>query len=78
MILIFVEANDPLHNELAKETNRMTTPYLYIDGKFIGAESDLDMLLNTRKLYDILNKASIKYELPVVVDQSEGKKVETA
>jgi glutaredoxin-related protein len=60
---------------LAKDTNRLTTPYLYIDGKFVGAESDLDTLLNTRKLYDILNKANVKYELPV---QGEQQKIETA
>jgi glutaredoxin 3 len=72
---INLKKNDPLHNELAKDTNRLTTPYLYIDGKFVGAESDLDTLLNTRKLYDILNKANVKYELPV---QGEQQKIETA
>jgi len=79
--ILYSAANDPLHNELAKDTNRLTTPYLYIDGKFIGAESDLDMLLNTGKLYGLLSKANIKFEAPgkdFAIGQQEVKKTETA
>jgi hypothetical protein len=65
----------------------VTTPYIYLNGQFLGAESDLDMLLNTNKLYEVLSKADVKFEVPgktfggqkVQEQQQETvKKVETA